>query len=303
MTPWVECVPNFSEGRDADVLAALRQAITGSAGVHLLDWSADEDHNRSVFTFVGPPREASEALFAAACVAAERIDLRRHQGQHPRIGALDVAPFIPLERLSWDAAIETAHAFGRRLWDELAIPVYFYARAALAPERERLENVRRGGFEGLRQEVLTDLARRPDVGGQALHPSAGATAVGARKLLVAFNVNLETRDPALARRIARSIRASSGGYPAVKALGLELPHAGLTQVSMNLTDYEVTSPSTVFARIEAEARAAGVSVAGSELIGLIPRAALKPLGAEGMRIQGFSPDRILDNRIRQARAG
>ncbi|MEZ5391883.1 MAG: hypothetical protein R2724_03170 [Bryobacterales bacterium] len=205
--------------------------------------------------------------------------------------------------MDWSVAIETAHIFGRRLWQELSIPAYFYARAATTPDRERLENVRRGGFEGLREAVLVDPSRRPDVGGPALHPSAGATAVGARKFLVAFNVNLATRDPTLARRIARTIRASSGGYPAVKALGLELPHAGLTQVSMNLTDYEVTSPSTVFTRIEAEAKSAGVAVAGSELIGLIPRAALEPLGARGCVIQDFSPDRILENRVRQARAG
>jgi glutamate formiminotransferase len=215
---------------------------------------------------------------------------------------LDVAPFIPLDTLGWESAIETARRFGRSLWDELAVPVYFYGRAAATPERERLENLRRGGFEGLAEAALRDPARRPDIGGPGLHPSAGATAVGVRKLLVAFNVNLATRDAAVAKRIAKLIRESSGGYKAVKALGLELPEAGLTQVSMNLTDYEVTSPSTVFERILAEAARAGVEVTGSELIGLIPAAALVPLGAAGLRIAELSPDRILENRIRAARA-
>ena len=303
MTGWVECIPNFSEGRDPATLEALRTAIVSRPGVHLLDWTADPDHNRSVFTFAGEPGPVSDSLFEAARVAVERIDLRRHEGVHPRIGALDVAPFVPLEGLDWDAVIGLAHAFAERLWRELAVPVYFYGQAARTPEREALENVRTGGFELLRVAALENPERRPDIGGPNLHPSAGAAAVGARKLLVAFNVNLRTRDVSVARRIARSIRESSGGYPAVKALGLELARAGLTQVSMNLTDFEVTSPSTVFERIRAEAGAAGVEVESSELIGLIPQAALEPLGADGLRLTGFAADRILENRLRAARAG
>ena len=302
MTDWIECVPNVSEGRDAAVLRALEAAVSSSAKVHLLDCSADADHNRSVYTFAGPAPDVVEALLALSRVAVASIDLRRHQGAHPRIGALDVAPFVPLEGVAWEATIETARGFAERLWSELGVPTYFYGRAALARGRERLENVRRGGFEGLRQAALEDPSRRPDVGGPGLHPSAGATAVGVRKVLIAFNVNLATGDVSLARGIARAIRESSGGLPAVKALGLELPLAGLTQVSMNLTDYEVTSPSAVFERIAEEAASAGVAVKESELIGLIPAAALEPLGAEGLRLNDFSEDRILENRIRAARA-
>ena len=299
---WIECVPNISEGRDEAVLEELAKAVSGSPGAHLLDWSADADHNRSVYTFIARPSNAVEAVLALARVAVERIDLRRHEGAHPRMGALDVAPFVPLEGVSWDTALETAQAFAQRMWTELGVPSYFYGAAARRPDRERLENVRRGGFERLRELAPADPARQPDVGGPGLHPSAGATAVGVRKILIAFNVNLETSNLAIARRIAVVIRESSGGYPAVKALGLDLPRARLTQVSMNLTDYERTSPSTVFERICAEAAAAGVAVKESELIGLIPAAALEPLGADGLRIADFSADRILDNRIRDALA-
>ncbi len=301
MKDWLECVPNFSAGRDPEVVAELHRAIAGAEGVHLLDRTADTDHNRSVFTFAGEPAAVSGALFAAARVAVERIDLRRHAGVHPRIGALDVAPFVPLEQTPRDAAIAAAHAFGERLWRELAVPVYFYGRAARSPARQALERVRRGGFEGLAAAVANDPSRRPDIGGPELHPSAGATAVGVRPLLVAFNVNLDTSDPRPARRIARLVRESSGGYPAVKALGLELQRAGLTQVSMNLVDYRITSPSTVFERIVEEARRDGVRVSGSELIGLIPAAALEPLGPDRLRIAGFTPDRVLENRLRAVR--
>ena len=301
MSGWIECVPNFSEGRRPDVLAALGGAISSAQGVYLLDRTADVDHNRSVFTFAGEPGPVGEALLAAARVAVERIDLRDHTGVHPRIGALDVAPFVPLEGTSWAATIGAAQAFGERLWRELEVPAYLYGWAARAPSRARLENVRRGGFEGLSAAVLDEPERRPDIGGPGLHPSAGATAVGARQFLVAFNVNLRTSDVSVARRIAQLVRESSGGYPAVKALGLELEDSGLTQVSMNLTDYEETSPSTVFERIRDEAAQDGVEIAGSELIGLIPEAALEPLGPEGLWIRNFSPDRILENSLRAAR--
>ena len=303
MTGWIQCVPNFSEGRDPATLRALCEAVEQTAGACLLDSSADADHNRAVLTLAGEPAAAGEAVLAVARVAVERIDLRRHEGAHPRIGALDVAPFVPLEKRGWEAAIAAAHRLGERLWEELRVPAYFYGRAALRPERERLEHVRRGGFEGLRAAALENPARRPDVGGPALHPSAGAAAVGARTFLIAFNVNLRTRDIAVARAIARTIRESSGGYRAVKALGLALSRAGLTQVSMNLTDYAITSPSTVYRRIREEAAAAGVEVAGSELIGLIPAAALEPLGPEGLGLRDFSANRILENRLRAVRGG
>ncbi len=271
--------------------------------MRLLDMSADPDHNRSVATIVGDPEAVLEALLDAAAFAVERIDLRRHRGAHPRIGALDVAPFIPLGdppgEASWEAAIDVARRFAERLWRELGVPSYFYGRAALRAERRRLESFRAKGFEGL-LEAAGDAAMRPDAGGPGLHPSAGATAVGVRKPLIAYNVNLATTDPGPARRIARAVRESSGGLPCVKALGLELKGAGLTQVSMNLTDYEVTPPQQAFKRIVELAREEGVAVAGSELIGLIPAAALRGAGAEGLGLAELNPARVLEAAIERA---
>lgn len=293
----IEAVPNFSEGRDESTLAALREALTSAKDVWLLDDSADRDHHRSVYTLAGDPEGVVEALLAAARVAVERIDLIRHVGAHPRIGALDVAPFVPLLDCSWDQCIETARQFAQRLWEALSVPSYYYGRAAMRPERERLEQVRRGGFEVLRESVLHDAERRPDVGGPQLHTTAGAVAVGVRPVLIAFNVNLRTQDPAPARRIARLIRESSGGYPAVKALGLELPAQGLTQVSMNLTDYRRTGIRTVVERISSEAEIDGVEVVESELIGLVPHAALEGATPEQLLLHDFTPDRILEQRL------
>ncbi len=301
--PWIEAVPNFSEGRDEATLSALREAIEATDGAFLLDSSADRDHHRSVCTLAGGPEAVIKALLSAAAVAVESVNLVRHQGAHPRIGALDVAPFVPLGATGWDDCLAVAETFAQRLWDELGVPSYFYGRAARNPERERLENVRRGGFEELREAALHDPGRRPDVGGPLLHPTAGATAVGVRPFLIAFNVNLKTPDPATARRIARLIRESSGGYPAVKALGLALPAHGLTQVSMNLTDFRRTGLRTVVERIQREARADGVECAGGELIGLIPRDALEGAAPEELLLTGFSADRILENRLATVGAG
>jgi glutamate formiminotransferase len=295
--PWVEAVPNFSEGRDEATLNALREAIEGVEGAFLLDSSADRDHHRSVYSLAGGPEAVVNALLAAAAVAVERINLIRHQGAHPRIGALDVAPFVPLGETCWDICLSAARTFAQRLWDELQVPSYFYGNAARTPARVRLECVRRGGFEQLREDVLHNPGRRPDVGGPLLHTTAGATAVGVRPFLIAFNVNLKTKDPASARRIARLVRASSGGYPAVKALGLELPDQGLTQVSMNLTDFRQTGLRTVVERIRREAAADGVECVESELIGLVPRAAMEGAAPEDLLLNGFSPDRILENRL------
>jgi glutamate formiminotransferase len=301
--PWIEAVPNFSEGRDESTLSALREAIEGTDSAFLLDSSADCDHHRSVYTLAGGPEGVVNALLSAAAVAVERVNLVRHEGAHPRIGALDVAPFVPLGATGWDDCLAAAETFSQRLWAELGVPSYFYGRAARKPERERLENVRRGGFEELREAALHDPGRRPDVGGPLLHPTAGATAVGVRPFLIAFNVNLKTQDPATARRIARLIRESSGGYPAVKALGLELPDHGLTQVSMNLTDFRRTGLLTVLERIQREARADGVECEGGELIGLIPREALDGATPEELLLTGFSADRILENRLAAVGAG
>jgi glutamate formiminotransferase len=293
----LECVPNCSEGRDMAFLEDVRDAVSRVDGVALLDSTADPDHHRSVFTMAGAPDVVSAALFEIAKLAVERIDLGLHGGAHPRMGALDVAPFVPLGDMSDQQAIEASRRFALRLWEELAVPSYFYGLAATTPGRGRLENVRRGGFEAL---LTGDPSRAPDVGGARMHPTAGATAVGVRKPLIAWNVELATADAAPAKRIARMIRESSGGLPAVRALGLALPTRGTTQVSMNLVDYERTGPQAVFDRLSELAAAEGVAVVDSELIGLIPRGALGQDGGEGLRIRGFSPSMILENRIEEA---
>jgi len=262
---WVECVPNFSEGRNLQTLDAIERAVGDTPGAVLLDRTSDSDHNRSVFTFVGPPAAVGEALVAAAAVAVERIDLRAHSGVHPRLGALDVAPLIPMREGRWESCVGLAKAVGQRLWKELTLPVYYYGRAARSTDRERLEKVRRGGFED--PEML------PDVGGPELHPSAGAVAVGVRQFLIAYNVNLKTSEVRVAKRIARSVRESSGGLPAVKALGLALESRELTQVSMNLVDFERTPIHAAFEHVQREAASLGVEVAGAELIGLVPQRA------------------------------
>ena len=277
-------------------LADIRDAVSQFHGVALLDSTADPDHHRSVFTMAGAPDVVSEALFEIAKLAVERIDLRSHEGKHPRMGALDVAPFVPIHDMSDQQAIQAARQFALRLWAELRVPSYFYGLAATTPARERLEHVRRGGFEEL---LKSDPSRSPDVGGPRIHPTAGATAVGVRKPLIAWNVELATADVQPAKRIARMIRESSGGLPAVKALGLALPTRRATQVSMNLVDYEITGPQAVFDRISELAAAQGVAVVDSELIGLIPRGALGQDGGEGLRIRDFSPLMILENRIEE----
>jgi glutamate formiminotransferase len=297
MVSILECVPNCSEGRDPAFLEDVRGAVSQVHGVALLDSSADPDHHRSVFTLAGAPDVVSEALFEIAKLAVERIDLRSHHGTHPRMGALDVAPFVPLGDMGSQHAIEAARRFALRLWEELAVPSYFYGLAATTPARQRLENVRRGGFEAL---LAGDASRVPDVGGPRLHPTAGATAVGVRKPLIAWNVELATADAAPARRIAWAIRESSGGLPGVRALGLALPTRHTTQVSMNLVDYERTGPKAVFDRIGELAAAEGVAVIDSELIGLIPRGALGQDGGESLRIRGFRPSMILEDRIEAA---
>jgi glutamate formiminotransferase len=296
MVPILECVPNCSEGRDMVFLEDVRDAVSRVHGVALLDSTADPDHHRSVFTMAGAPEVVSEALFEIAKLAVARIDLRSHVGKHPRMGALDVAPFVPIHDLSDEQAIQVARQFAVRLWAELGVPSYFYGLAAATPARERLERLRRGGFEAL---LKSDPSRAPDVGGPRMHPTAGATAVGVRKPLIAWNVELTTADVQPAKRIASMIRESSGGLPAVKALGLALPARRTTQVSMNLVDYERTGPQEVFDRISELAAVEGVAVVDSELIGLIPRRALGQDGGEGLRIRDFNPSMILENRIEE----
>jgi len=290
----VECVPNFSEGRDPAVVDDIVEALRSVPGVLVLDCEMDPDHHRSVITFAAPVEVVGEAAVRAAGRAAERIDLRHHSGQHPRIGATDVIPFVPLEDVTMEECVAIAHRTGEEIWRRCQIPIYYYEAAARDPERAALEKIRRGQFEGLREEVLTSPSRRPDVGGPGLHPTAGATVVGARKSLLAYNIYLDTADVAAAKRIARKIRTSSGGLPAVKAMGLLV--GGRAQVSMNLTDFETTGLQEVFEAVRRE----GVPIASSEIIGLIPKKALEAAAAASLRIEPFHPDLILENRLAAA---
>jgi glutamate formiminotransferase len=299
----VECVPNFSEGRDPLVVEAIVQAAAGVSGILILDLHRDIDHNRSVLTFAGPPEAVAEAAVAAAGVAARHIDLNKHDGVHPRIGAADVIPFIPLRGITLEECATIARSAGEQHWKQNGVPVYFYAAAALRGDRTRLEQIRKGGFRLLRAAALTDPYRRPDIGGPALHPTAGASVFGARKFLVAYNVNLQTSDVALARRIARKIRASSGGFPCVKALGVFLESRNLAQVTTNVTDFDVTPVHVVFNAIRDEAARAGVEVQGSELIGLIPRRALELAGSTDFRWEHWDDSMVLETRMEMAQAG
>ena len=295
--PIVECVPNFSEGKDRQKVDAIAAAIASVQGIVVLDVTLDPDHNRSVITFAGPAASVGEAAFRAVAQAAESIDLTRQSGVHPRIGAADVVPFVPVRDITLAECAALAAAVGEQIWSRLRVPVYLYEAAARRPDRVNLENIRRGGFEKLRDLARTDPDRHPDFGEAALHPTAGATVVGARKFLVAFNINLKTPDVKLAEAIAKRIRASSGGLPFVKAMGVRLKSRNLAQVSMNLTDFEVTAVSTVFATVSAEAALAGVDIAGSEIVGLIPRKALE--GSEDWlpTVENFHPGVILENRL------
>ena len=301
MNPQVECVPNFSEGRNRAVISGIRQAILSAGEVLLLDQTMDADHNRSVFTLAGPPEAVVQAVLRAAAAAVEAIDLREHHGGHPRIGALDVVPLVPLEGITAEQCVAVARRLGRQIWDQLKVPVYYYGDAAAVEQRRRLENIRRGGFEGLLKCLPNEQERRPDVGGPGLHSTAGACAIGVRKFLIAYNIELATPDASIAKRIAAEIRESSGGLAGVKALGLELSSRNTSQVSMNLTDSESTPPHRVFKAVRDRARELGVSIAGTELIGLIPRAALE--GAPAGFAATFRPDQILENRIDMVRRG
>jgi glutamate formiminotransferase len=299
----VECVPNFSEGRDPAVVAAIAKAAAGVQGILMLDLQRDIDHNRSVLTFAGSPEAVAEAAVAAAGVAARHIDLNMHDGVHPRIGAADVIPFIPLRGITLEECAALARAAGEQHSKQNGVPVYFYGAAALRNDRTRLEQIRKGGFRILRVAALTDPYRRPDVGGPAMHPTAGASAFGARKFLVAYNVNLKTNDIALARSIAIKIRASSGGFPGVKALGVFLETRNLAQVTTNVTDLDVTPVHAVFNAIRDEAARAGVEVEGSELIGLIPRQALEMAGSTDFRWEHWDDSMVLETRLELAQTG
>src|SRR5271165_2254992 len=293
----IECVPNVSEGRNTVVVDAIVAVITAVPGILLLHRTSDPDHNRSVITFAGPEEAVLEAAVRAAIKSAETIDLTQHQGVHPRLGSLDVLPFVPLGDTPLSTCVDIAHRAGERIWREAGVPVYFYEAAARQPERMRLEDVRRGEFEGLRREVVLDETKQPDLGGPTLHPTAGAVIVGARKFLIAFNINLYTADLSVAKDIAKAVRTSSGGFPAVKALGFALPSRGKVQVSLNLTDFDQTPLHVVYQAVVRLAAERGVEVAESELIGLIPRRALEQAAAGLLQLSGFNPQRVIETRL------
>ena len=293
----IECVPNFSEGRRQDVIDEIVNCFKGKRGVYLLDHRADEDHNRLVISLVGAPAPIQEALLEAAKVALKHIDMNAHQGGHPRIGAVDVVPFTPIKGITMEECIELAHSFGERYYKETGIPVYFYEDAALRPERKRLEVIRKGQYEVLKDEAKTNPDRRPDIGEACLHPTAGATVIGARKFLVAFNVNLDTPDVNIAKKIAAAVRASSGGFCHVKGIGLALEERGITQVSMNLVDYEKNSLYRVLETIRMEAKRGGVGVVETEVYGMIPVNAILESAAYYLQIAGFDPEQVLELRL------
>lgn len=293
----IECIPNFSEGCNREKIKSITRAILAGPKVHLLDTQMDADHNRTVITFVGSRESVGEAALRAIGRAAELIDLNTHRGVHPRIGATDVVPFVPIKGVNLCDCVEIARWVAEEAWRRFHIPTYLYEEAAQDPRRKRLEYVRQGQFERLRKEVRKNPDRRPDFGNEDLHPTAGATAVGARNFLIAYNINLNTTDLSVAKSIARKIRASDGGFPAVKAIGVELKALGLVQVSINLTDHTTTSISTVFDAVTAEAMRAGVSVESSEIIGLVPRRAIEDAVIHYLKIRDFHSDLILEERL------
>lgn len=295
--PLIECVPNFSEGRRQEVIAAIAAAIAEVKDVHVLDIESDADHNRSVITFVGSPDGVVEAAFRATAQAATAIDLDQHRGAHPRIGATDVVPFIPLRGATLDDCAGLAVRLGRRIGDELQIPVYLYEAAATRPERANLANVRRGEYEGLKQSLGSEPAREPDFGPALLGP-AGATAVGARAPLIAYNIYLNTADVAVARQVARAIRYSNGGLRHCKALGLLVD--GRAQVSINMTDFRSTPIHRIFELVRAEAARFGVTPTESEIIGLVPQDALLDAAEYYLRLNRFTRDQVLEARIAAA---
>lgn len=298
----VECVPNFSEGRRPEIVARIRDAIAAVKGVHLFDVSSDQSHNRTVITFVVPVESAVDAAYAGIKAAREHIDLTKHQGEHPRMGATDVVPFVPLEGSTMEDCIVLARALGERVGRELEIPVFLYERAATRPDRENLADVRRGEFEGLRDEIGKNPSRVPDFGPQRIHPTAGAIAIGARPFLVAYNVYLgAASNVPVAKEVAKAVRGSSGGLRYVKGLGLEVD--GQAQVSMNLVDTERTPLFRAFDAVKMEAEARGVSPTWSEIVGLVPERALFDTAARHVQLRDFKPEMVLERRVRDAVSG
>lgn len=298
MNQIIECVPNFSEGRRADVLDEIVNAML-TTGVMLLDREMDASHNRAVVTIAGEPDTVAKAAFRGCQRAAQLIDLETHRGEHPRMGATDVIPFIPIRNVTMDECVALARRVGERIGRELEIPVYLYERAATRPERRDLAYVRRGEYETIRAEIATQSERAPDFGPRRVG-KAGAVAVGARPFLIAYNVNLDTRDVQIAKDIAKITREKGGGLPSVKALGFALKDQGIVQVSMNLTDFNVTGMLTAFQHVRAEAEKRGVRVLGSELVGLVPLEALAQIAREALQLEGFSSRQVVEVKLTEA---
>ena len=299
----IECVPNFSEGRDRAKVDALVHALSGVPGVYVLDREMDADHNRCVITLAGEPEPVAEAVLQGVGKALELIDMTQHAGAHPRVGATDVVPFIPINGVTLEDCVVLARRVGNEIWKRYRIPVYFYEAAAMRPERTNLENIRRGQLEGLREEIKKSHDRLPDVGDPKVHPTAGVTVVGARKFLIAYNVNLNTPDISVANRIAKAIRFSSGGLRYVKSMGVELKARKLAQVSINLTDFEQTPMHRVYAMVKREAERYGAAPVGSEIVGLVPKKAIEGAADYFLQLENFSPEQVFENRLEAALSG
>jgi glutamate formiminotransferase / formiminotetrahydrofolate cyclodeaminase len=299
----IECVPNFSEGRDPAKVDAIIQAMSSVPGVCVLDREMDADHNRCVITLAGEPEAVGEAAVAGAGKALELIDMTMHTGAHPRVGATDVVPFIPIEGMTLEDCVALARRVGNEIWKRHRIPVFFYEAAATRPDRVNLENVRRGQFEGLRDELKKNHDRQPDVGEPKLHPTAGVTVVGARKFLIAYNVNLNTSDVSVANKIAKAIRFSSGGFRYVKSMGVQLKARNLAQVSINLTDFEQTPMHRVYEAVKREAARYGVMPVGSEIVGLVPKKAIEMAADYFLQLENFSPSQVFENKLEAVLTG
>jgi glutamate formiminotransferase / formiminotetrahydrofolate cyclodeaminase len=299
----IECVPNFSEGRDPAKVDAIVQAMSSVPGVYVLDREMDADHNRCVITLAGDPDAVAEAALLGTGKAMELIDMTEHRGAHPRVGATDVVPFIPIENIAIEDCVAIARRVGNEIWKRFRIPVFFYEAAATRPDRVNLENVRRGQFEGLRQELKKNHDRQPDIGEPKLHPTAGVTVVGARKFLIAYNVNLNTPDVSIANKIAKAIRFSSGGFRYVKSMGVDLKARNLAQVSINLTDFEQTPMHRVYEMVKREAARYGAMPVGSEIVGLIPKKAIEMSTDYFLQLENFSPAQVFENKLLAALEG
>ena len=299
----IECVPNFSEGRDAKKVEAIIGAMSAVPGVYVLDHEMDADHNRCVVTLAGDPEAVGEAALLGTGKAMELIDLTKHTGAHPRVGATDVLPFIPIDGVMIEDCVALARRVGHEIWKRYRIPVFFYEAAATRPDRTNLENIRRGQFEGLQEELKKNLDRQPDVGEPKIHPTAGVTVVGARKFLVAYNVNLNTSDIGIANKIAKAIRFSSGGFRYVKSMGVELKARNLAQVSINLTDFEQTPMHRVYEAVKREAARYGAMPVGSEIVGLVPKKAIEMAADFFLQLENFSPAQVFENKLAAALSG